>query len=463
MKFYIILILCFFFKLNMYGQNLPAYGDVVTTFFTHYSFTDNTAYPKFFKKKDGWHIIEESYSEPGKVKAESLFWSNKEKKYITLQYSGAQDDPAFNSSKIEEYKKIVDYTYLEYQYSRNKYYGYPGWDWDIINDTVERTMMTDSFWESLARAYSNYASGFLFDQSGDHFQNSDTDRILLADWQQITKTRINKFKTYITKAIEAYKNILQINPGYETKVGNIKIKYANEYMFAYFDLMLAGDKLSAYEFMENIEYPDSLINISKRYLNGIPQNGILFTGGDNDTYPLWYLQEVKNYRPDVLVINTSLLGLRRYINLLDKQQNRKLFSTRDTIYYKANFEYFLYREPGKSVQKKEVGKFISTLNNYSPVANENEPAFYKNEQLKEYNSKELYFDVNVAKHGTGAGVGVSKIIALNDYLLMSDFMILDILKTNLPAREIYFTYFHDLIKSILELQEYVYKVVPVSK
>jgi len=41
-------------------------------------------------------------------------------------------------------------------------------------------------------------------------------------------------------------------------------------------------------------------------LNSIPQNGILVTYGDNDTFPLWYMQMAENYRTDVVVINESL-------------------------------------------------------------------------------------------------------------------------------------------------------------
>jgi len=47
---------------------------------------------------------------------------------------------------------------------------------------------------------------------------------------------------------------------------------------------------------------DFAINI----LNSIPQNGILITYGDNDTFPLWYMQMVEKHRTDVVVINESL-------------------------------------------------------------------------------------------------------------------------------------------------------------
>ena len=82
-------------------------------------------------------------------------------------------------------------------------------------------------------------------------------------------------------------------------------------------LIMGAQEWNDHDRSEKTIAPD----LARDYLNSCPPNSILFTFGDNDTYPLWYAQEVEGIRPDIRILNTSLLGIDWYVNQLRYKVN----------------------------------------------------------------------------------------------------------------------------------------------
>ena len=88
------------------------------------------------------------------------------------------------------------------------------------------------------------------------------------------------------------------------------------------------------------------------YLRGIGENGILVTHGDNDTFPIWYAQEVEGFRTDVRIVNTSLLGADWHIDQMKYASNESApldLSIGERQYMQGENEYVLIYDPRDSV------------------------------------------------------------------------------------------------------------------
>jgi hypothetical protein len=240
--------------------------------------------------------------------------------------------------------------------------------------------------------------------------------------------------------------------------------------------LLAGPVLLAKENWDDHDRSGkyTALAMAKAYLDSCDPNAILFTIGDNDTFPLWYAQEIEGYRTDVRIVNTSLLATDWYIDQMKnkayKSEPLPISFTRDQ-YRGSTRDGVLFVEKTKEpLLLDEILKFIKLEDERATVE------MNSGQRLHYYPSKKVIIPVDkevvinnnvVAKQFQDSIVPAMYLTIKGNALYKNRLIMLDILNENNWKRPMYFTggSFADedflWLKDYLQLDGMCYKIVPI--
>jgi hypothetical protein len=209
------------------------------------------------------------------------------------------------------------------------------------------------------------------------------------------------------------------------------------------------------------------------YLNSCEPNAIIFTNGDNDTFPLWYAQEVEGIRTDVRVVNLSLLGTDWYSEQMKWKTyeseplpitmdfDKFVQGTRDVIY--------IIDRINRPVELKQLMDFVGSN---KPDTRHRTPSgdmidYLPTKQIKLTVDKETVLKNGIVRpEDEHLIVDVMEWTIEKEYIQKNEMMVLEIIANNNWERPIYFVSTggdSDMgLSNYLQHEGFAYKLVPIK-
>lgn len=244
--------------------------------------------------------------------------------------------------------------------------------------------------------------------------------------------------------------------------------------------LLAVPTIMAKEEWDDHDRSDRYIarDFAADYLNSCAPNAILFTNGDNDTFPLWYAQEVEGIRTDVRVVCLELLNTDWYIDQLVHRAYKSApvpFSLKKEQYQEGTRDAVFFQERG-------IKGFIP-VKDLVDFALSDDPAnkldYGNGRSYNFFPTKNMRIPVDsatVVNNGTVPKALAGRIVKNidwvintgNSYVQKNDFMILDLLARNNWERPIYFAATAPAnsylgLSQYLQLEGLAYRLVPIKQ
>ena len=214
---------------------------------------------------------------------------------------------------------------------------------------------------------------------------------------------------------------------------------------------------------------------AQAYLDSCDKNALMFTIGDNDTFPLWYLQEIEGYRTDIKLVNSSLLATDWYIDQM-KRRTYKAAPIPSQLTHKQyrtgslDVAYFIKQ----TEQRWDIKKFMRWIasdnkRTYFQTSSGHFEKYYPTNKLRLQIDKKAVLESGLVKPKDSALIVPYIDFDIEDGALGKHrILMLDILANNNWKHPIYFTggsaadEEYIWLKDYLQLEGMAYKFVPIK-